>query len=170
MISRAALQVITLALMSACLRAQTQETNDRKRLIGTWELVATVEHMKDGSSRPYQEVGPKGKGYLIYTADGHMCAAGMNPDRPAQKNADKPTDSEKLRAFEGYFSYCGRFQVDTTSQIIYHYPEVALDPNLVGTKQKRPYKFEGDVITFSDHDNTPGIESYAISWRKTPPK
>jgi hypothetical protein len=167
MIRRSSLLAVILILMSAYLLAQSTKSNDRAKMIGTWELSSTVEHMKDGSSRPYQEVGPKGKGYLMYTADGHMCAAGMNPDRPAHKDANKPTDAEKLRAFDGYFSYCGRFEIDTTNHVIYHYPEVALDPSFVGSKQKRPYKFEGDVLTFSDKEETHGVESYAISWKKT---
>src|ERR1700709_2568544 len=90
MIRRSSLLAVILILMSAYLLAQSTKSNDRAKMIGTWELSSTVEHMKEGSSRPYQEVGPKGKGYLMYTADGHMCAAGMNPDRPAHKDANKP--------------------------------------------------------------------------------
>ena len=102
----------------------------------------------------------------MYAADGHMCAAGMNPDRPAWSDANKPTDAEKLRAIEGFFGYCGRYEIDTANRVIYHYPEVALEPGFVGTKQKRPYKFDGETLTFSDKDTTPGIESYAITWKK----
>ena len=36
-----------------------------------------------------------------------MCAAGMNPDRLAWKDINKPTDAEKLRAMDGFFSYRG---------------------------------------------------------------
>jgi hypothetical protein len=68
-----------------------------------------------------------------------------------------------LRAF---FGYCGRYEIDLANHAVYLYPEVAVDPNLVGTSQKRPYKLEGGLLTFSDKDNAPGVESYAISWRK----
>jgi hypothetical protein len=144
--------------------AAAQETHER--IIGSWELVSTEEQMTDGSRRPYTDVGPKGKGYLIYTADGHMCATGMNPDRPAWSDVNKPTEAEKLRAMEGFFGYCGRYKIDTANHVIYHYPEVALDPNLVGTEQKRPYTLNNDLLTFSDKDTTPGVKSYAIRWRK----
>src|SRR5438046_1397299 len=35
------------------------------QFLGTWKLVSTEEKLKDGSSRPYQDVGPRGAGYLI---------------------------------------------------------------------------------------------------------
>jgi hypothetical protein len=74
----------------------------------------------------------------MYTSDGHMCAAGMNPDRPVWDDVNKPTDAERLRAMEGFFGCCGRCKVDSANHVIYHYPEVALDPKFVGTVQKRP--------------------------------
>jgi hypothetical protein len=136
-------------------------------IVGTWELVSTEEHMADGSKRPYQDIGASRKGYLMYTADGHMCAAGMNPDRPAWKDRNKPIDAEKLRAIEGFFAYCGRYEIDVANHAIYHYPEVAWMPNFVGTKQQRPYKFDGELLTFlGKTTNRPGVESWAITWRK----
>ncbi len=164
--------VIVLALTACLLGAAWQADNDssvRSRIVGTWELVSTVEYMTDGSKRPYPEVGSNGKGFLMYTADGHMCAAGMNPDRPAWHDSNKPTDAEKLRAMEGFFGYCGRYEIDAASHTIYHYPEVALEPGFVGTRQKRPYTFDGEILTFSDKDTTPGVERYEISWKKARP-
>jgi lipocalin-like protein len=170
MIRRVGLLVAALSLMVAGLPAGTRKENNaekvRARLVGTWKLVSTEETMADGSKRPYPDVGPKGAGYLIYTADGHMCAAGMNPDRPAWKDVNQPTDAEKLRAVDGFFGYCGRYEIDSASHAIYHLPEVAMDPNFVGTRQKRPYTFAGDLLTLSDKDTTPGVESYVITWKK----
>jgi hypothetical protein len=172
MVHQATLLVV-LTLTATCLpSAAGQEdtaSSVRARIIGTWELVSTTEYMADGSKRPYPDVGPNGKGFLIYTADGHMCAAGMNPDRPAWKDVNHPTDAEKLRAMDSFFGYCGRYEIDIATHTIYHYPEVALEPGFVGSKQKRPYKFEGEILTFSDKDTTPGVERYAISWKKVKP-
>lgn len=158
------------ALLGVCSVAESQKKDSardvRARIVGTWELVATEERMTDGSKRAYLDVGPRGKGFLIYTADGHMCAAGMNPDRPAWQDVDKPTETEKLRAMDGFFGYCGRYEIDAINHVIYHYPEVALDPNAVGTKQPRPYKFDAEKLTFSDKDAAHGIVSYAITWKR----
>jgi ketosteroid isomerase-like protein len=91
----------------------------------------------------------------------------MNPDRPRWKDVNKPTEIEKLSAIDGFFGYCGRYEIDTLNHAIYHFPEVALDPNAIGTKQIRPYKFDSGILTFSDDKDTPpGVESYAIRWKK----
>jgi len=92
-------------------------SNVREQIIGTWELVSAEEHMTDGSKRPFPIMGASGKGYLMYSADGYMFAAGMNPDRPAWKDGNKPTDTEKLRAIEGFFAYYGRYEIDEAKQL-----------------------------------------------------
>jgi len=170
MIRATAILVFTFSLIvlnSSAERPKKEDaSNDQARMIGAWSLVSTEERLTDGTKRPYLDVGPKGKGYLIYSADGHMCATGMNPDQPAWKDGNKPTDAEKLRAMDGFFGYCGRYEVDTANQVMYHYPEVALDPSFVGSKQKRPYTFDEDLLTFSDREKMPGVEGYTITWKK----
>jgi hypothetical protein len=74
----------------------------RERFLGTWELVSTEYRYTDGTRRPYPDVGPHAKGYLMYALDGHMCAQLINPDRPAWKEAGHPTDAEKISAFDGF--------------------------------------------------------------------
>jgi hypothetical protein len=151
----------------AAQRDQDSVSNVREQIIGTWELVSAEEHMTDGSKRPFPIMGASGKGYLMYSGDGYVFAAGMNPDRPAWKDGNKPTDTEKLRAIEGFFAYCGRYEIDEARQVIYHYPEVAWMPNFVGTKQERPYRFDGELLTFSGNaTNEPEVESWTIRWRK----
>src|ERR1700722_3327403 len=172
MMRQASLITISFVSIVTCLIGQARKDDGKSenppRIIGTWELVSTEEQLTDGSKRPYLDVGPRGQGYLMYTADGHMCAAGMNPDRLRWKDVNTPTETEKLRAIDGFFGYCGRYEIDTSNHAIYHYPEVAVDPNAVGTKQIRPYSFDSGILTFSDKDTTPGVESYAIRWKKMP--
>ena len=139
----------------------------RSRLVGTWELVSTEDHLKDGSTRTYPDAGPHGKGFLIYTADGYMCAQLMNPDRPKWKNEDEPTEAEKISAFEGFSSYCGKFEVNETESVVYHLPQTASWPAFVGSRQRRPFTLRGELLTFADKiSNEPGVESYLIVWRK----
>jgi hypothetical protein len=148
-------------------RAQANTGGARERLIGTWELVSTEDRMSDGSKQPFQDFGPHAKGYLMYAADGHMSAQLMNPDRAKWKDEKKPTPEEKAKAFEGFAAYAGRFEVDEEKQIVYHLPDVALSADLLGTRQARPYFFDGDLLTFSGKmEGVPGVESYSITWRK----
>ena len=141
----------------------------RERFLGTWELVSTEYLYADGTRRPYPDVGPHGKGYLMYALDGRMCAQLMNSDRPPWKEAGHPTDAEKISAFDGFFAYCGRYEVDEAKHVMIHFPDVALWPGFVGSKQPRPYSFSdsGDLLTFSDKEtDEPGAESYSITWKK----
>ncbi len=139
----------------------------RDRFIGAWQLVSTEYTMKDGSKRPYPEVGANGRGYLMYTADGHMCAQLVNSNRILWRDPSRPTVAEKVAAMDGLGAYCGRFEVDESKHVVYHYPEVAWQPNFEGTKQPRPYVFEKDLLTFSDkEEGEPGAVSYAIVWRR----
>jgi len=88
------------------------ETAARDRLVGTGELVSAEYMMKDGSKRPYPDVGRNGRGYLIYTSDGHICVQWVSGERPAWKDATHPTAAEKVAAIDGLSAYCGRFKID----------------------------------------------------------
>ena len=140
----------------------------RVQFVGAWKLVSTEEKLKDGSSRPYQDLGPRGTGYLIYTADGHMCAELSGADRPKWKVP--PTPAEKLAAMDTFSAYCGRFAVDEVNHVMWHYPELALNPNFVGTEQRRPYRFEANRLIFSDKqaqdDDDKTVDRWTIVWEK----
>ena len=58
------------------------EAEIRDRIVGTWKLVSTEQILKDGTTRPYPTYGSHGKGFLMYSRDGYMCADPVNPDRP----------------------------------------------------------------------------------------
>ena len=141
------------------------------KLVGTWVLVSARDRMKDGRERFYPELGAHGKGYLVYTADGHMCAQLMNPDRPKWKEFDKPTEAEKIAAIDGFSSYCGRYEVDEEKGVLVHLPELAWSPNYVGTRQLRPYTLQDGLLTFAGKPlDEPEVESYLITWRRADTK
>jgi hypothetical protein len=141
------------------------------KLVGTWVLVSARNRMKDGSERFYPDLGAHGKGYLVYTADGHMCAQLMNPDRPKWKEFAKPTEAEKISAIDGFSAYCGRYEVDEEKGTLVHLPELAWSPNYVGTRQLRPYTLQDDLLTFAGRPlDEPEVESYSITWRRADTK
>ena len=146
-------------------RADTTATV-RSRFLGTWKLVSSEEKLRDGTARPFKELGPHGVGYLIYAADGHMCAVITNPDRP--KWDDPPTAAQQTAAIDGFVAYCGRYEIDEVQHVMWHYPEVAWKPDWVGTKQARPYRWDGDRLIFSDKwpDDGQGIDRWTIVWEK----
>ena len=139
----------------------------RSQFLGTWKLVSSEETLKDGTVRPFRELGPHGVGYLIYAADGHMCAVLTNPDRPRWD--DPPTAAQATAAIEGLAAYAGRFEIDEANHVMWHYPEVAWKPDYVGTEQARPYRFDGDRLIFSGKapEASPDADRWTIVWVKT---
>ncbi|HTS38172.1 MAG TPA: lipocalin-like domain-containing protein [Candidatus Solibacter sp.] len=143
------------------------ESEIRDQLVGTWKLVSAEETLKDGTTRPYPFLGPRGKGVLMYQRNGYMCANLVNPDRPKWVDTEHPTNEEKLAAAGGAFAYCGRYEIDVKQRQIIHIPEVASDPGFVGSRQVRPYSFEGARLVFSDvqHGGS-SVARWKIVWEK----
>jgi hypothetical protein len=113
--------------------------------IGAWRLVSVETHREDGSLYRRGER----TGYLIYSPEGFMSVSFMKEGRSLFVSGDirGGTPFEKLEAFDGYVSYCGRFEVDGNRVI--HDIEVSLFPNWVGERQERFYSFDGDRLTLS---------------------
>ena len=162
---------LMLALFASVLCAQAfgqSEADVRNRLVGTWKLVSTEETLKDGSTRPFRQFGPHGKGFLMYQADGCMCANLVDPDRAKWADSRRPTHEESIAAGERTFAYCGRFEINVEKQQVIHLPEVATDPGYVGSHQIRPYRFEGDKLVLGDVvKDDPEVSRWKIVWEKT---
>jgi hypothetical protein len=78
-----------------------------------------------------------------------MSVTFMKEGRPEFASGDiwGGTIEEKVAAFDGYVSYCGRYEVKESRVI--HRIEVSLFPNWVGDDQERAYEFDGDRLTLS---------------------
>lgn len=143
------------------------EADVRDRIVGTWKLISTGETLKDGSTRPFPAFGPQAKGLLMYQREGYMCAVLTNPDRLKWNDPKHGTAEEKLAAAEGTFSYAGRYEIDVKLEQIIHLPELASAPGYAGSRQIRPYRFEGDRLVFSDVErNDPAVARWKIVWEK----
>jgi hypothetical protein len=147
-------------------RPPNDQEETRRKIAGTWKLVHEERTLKDGSKAQY--FGPNGKAFLIYSADGHMCVVGMDPDRPKWEHPEKPTQAEKASAFDGSDGYCGPYEIDTKHNQLVHLPEVSTGPGYVGTRQIRPYRIEGDRMILSGGPvaDEPDIVTWKIVWEK----
>ena len=142
------------------------ESAIRRKIVGTWKLVSEENTLKDGSKT--HDYGPKGKGFLMYSADGYMCAVEMNPNRPKWKNPAEPTQQEKAEAFDGSYGYCGAYEIDTKHSQLVHLPEVSTGPGYLGTRQIRPYKFDGNRMILSGGavEDQPEIAWWTVVWER----
>jgi len=158
--------LIGFVLCTASAFGQT-ESEIRDQIVGTWKLVSTEETTKDGTTRPFPAFGPHAKGFLMYQRDGHMCAELMNPDQAKRADPLHPTAVERAAAADGVFAYCGRYEIDAQQKRIVHLPDVATDPGYVGSRQVRPFSFEGGRLILSDEEkNGPSVARWKLVWEK----
>lgn len=119
----------------------------RSRLIGTWRLVSFHEERNSG-----EIVSPtEDQGQLIYTAEGRMSAQLMHASRARFAKGDwrEATAEERVRAWLEYFAYYGTFSIDEEKRAVIHHVEGSSFPNLVGTRQVRYFRFEGERLVLN---------------------
>jgi hypothetical protein len=70
--------------------------------------------------------------------------------------------------FDNTYAYCGRYEIDEKQNVLVHLPEVATGPSYVGSRQLRPYRFDGNRLILSGGPNreSPDIVSWQIIWEK----
>ncbi len=124
---------------------------DSNPFVGTWKLISWEITQPDGTI--FYPFGQKAVGYLIYTADGHMSAEIMDPDRQQSDphfpletaTAQTLPDSDRARAYSTYLSYCGTYTVDDNT--VTHHVKAGLIPSWTGSDQARHFKFDHDLLT-----------------------
>ena len=160
---------LMLATVARPMQSQSKESQQtvRDKIVGTWTLVSTEERLRDGTTRPYPDLGSNASGYLMYSNDGHMCAMLMKPSRPKWNDDIYPSDAEKLTAGSGFTAYCGAYSIDEKVHVITHHPELSYSPNFIGTDQPRPYRFEGNRLVFSGTEKDGEVERWTIVWEKS---
>lgn len=139
-------------------------------LVGAWRLVSwTIEYPASG--RVTQPFGAAPEGLLMYSADGHMSAAMQRPGRTRLSRADPNavSDAEKAAAFAGYLQYSGTWSVADGNVV--HAVELAMNPNLIGTRQVRHVSLEHDRLELRAEEplEAPGqVRRHRILWRRAP--
>lgn len=93
-------------------------------------------------------LGEDAVGQLIYLASGRMSVQFMRKDRPkfASGDAWRGTLEEERAAFEGFFSYAGRYTIDSARGTVTHHIEISAAPNYVGTDVVRTFTMQGNRI------------------------
>jgi Lipocalin-like domain len=134
-------------------------------LIGTWALESWSLVYEDGRSAEYP-LGRDAIGRIMYTGDGHVSAMLM---RAGRKPLSDMTDQSKAQAWDDCFAYTGRFEV--RDQVAYHSIEVATNPALVGVTSPRHILLDGNRLTLSGPDFSPGSpRHHRIIWRRPKPE
>lgn len=117
--------------------------------------------------RVTEPFGAGATGLLLYTADGRMSATIMAAGRApfAAANPRAATRAERADAFDGYFSYAGRWRL--VGGRVLHEVEVALNPGLVGSRQWREAKLVGRRLVLSvEEGEGAAARRHELGWRR----
>jgi hypothetical protein len=134
-------------------------------LIGGWACHRWTISYEDG--RVTEPFGTSPVGFILYTADGFMAATIMKAGRKAfaARTPREASVEERAAAFDGYFSYAGRWRL--VDGRIEHLVSVALNPGLIGTSQWREATLDAGTLTLSvDEHTVHGVRRHAIEWRR----
>jgi len=139
------------------------------QLVGAWQLVDWRIEGSRGSSRPF---GAGAGGVLVYTADGWMSATMWVAARTPWSAASARQASVESRATAAneYLAYCGRWRLE--GDIVEHRIEGSLNPSLIGTRQLRRARLEGDrlLLTADESDAASGAaRRHVIEWCRPGP-
>ena len=141
----------------------------KAQFIGTWKLVSWKVEQADGEVTD-SPLGPNPLGWIMYQPGGRMCVAVMRPDRPrfASNNLMEATPEETKIGFEGYYSYCGSYEVNERERFIIHHLQLSWFPNWVETDQKRHFEFTGNRLTLKTPPVTVmgAIEVHSLVWER----
>lgn len=140
-------------------------TLEAERLVGAWQLQHWQVVYEDGTTT--EPFGPGAEGLLLYTADGWMSACIMAGGR-ARLSSGNPREApefERAAAFDGYFSYAGRWRI--LDRRVQHEVTVALNPGLVGTLQLRDAQLTERELTLSAEESARGgTRLHRLTWRR----
>ena len=142
---------------------KTEADRTREKLLGTWLLVSW--EARDASGAVTYPLGEDAVGQISYDVAGRMSAQLMRRNQAhfAGDDWQQARVEEKAAAWSGYFGYFGTYTIDERARAVTHHIEGSWFPNLVGTKQIRYYRFEGDRLVL-DADTAWG--QVRIVWEK----
>ena len=133
-------------------------------LEGSWHLLAWQIEQDGRVTHPF---GEDATGLLHYTEDGGMAACIARAGRPrwSTGNPRKAPDSERLAAFESFFHYAGRWRIERDGEgtFVVHSVTHSLNPDFVGSEQRRKVELDGDRLTLSAPE---GPRHHRLRWRR----
>lgn len=115
------------------------------RLVGHWQLVSFTEERDDGST--FDVFGPEPKGFITYTASGHMSVVFASGARQPYSGAwSGVTDTHKAANYDALVAYSGRY-TDHGDRVVHHV-DVCWIPNWEGRDLERfvDYLPDGRVV------------------------
>jgi len=148
-------------------RAYAQSSAVKQDIIGTYTLVL-VDNIKADGGRIHL-YGDAPQGILMLDRSGNYSLQIVSANRPrfAAGDKSKGTDEENKLAVAGSNAHFGTYTIDGVKHTITFNIDHASFPNWEGTKQVRPFEFDGAMLKYSvPAPTTGGAVTGEVSWRK----
>ena len=146
-----------------------------ERLIGAWRLVS-LETVRPNGEVIYPFFGRHPEGLLMYDRSGWMSVQIVADPKPTVPLSDSREGfvaapaSEKVRAIDGYYAYCGTWTVDPTGQTVTHHIRQSLSPGERGEEAVRRLSLDGDRLTLVAKAHEMGEDhERRLVWQRVPP-
>jgi hypothetical protein len=135
----------TLVLLAAIVATGVPVQAEDNTLVGTWRLVSFDREIV-ATKEVIHAFGGHATGFATYTADGRYMSLIVDSTRkpPAQPMA---TDAEAISLYRTMNAFAGSYRVEGDT-IIYHF-DITWNQIESGEEQKRPFKIEGDRLSFT---------------------
>lgn len=155
-----------LVLLVTGAQSPSQGDGIARQLVGRWKLVSLDAVRPSGEV--IREWGQNPTGYLNYDATGFVSVQFMRDSRRATQTRELTPD-ERREAFESYYAYYGKFDVDEQEGSVTHHVQGSLRPYEVGADLKRFFKLSGDRLDLSTPPQQ--LESgerrvYRLTWER----
>ncbi len=134
--------------------------NDTIDLSGCWHLKAwTISYSDDRTTT--MPFGEQPIGFIMYTKEGWMSASICRRDRSGFSQSlglRHQPDTVLANAYRDYFHYAGPYVIE--GDTVLHTVEQSLNPDFVGSVQKRQIELQGDRLCLSGVDSIGEVQRY----------
>lgn len=143
-------------------------------LVGAWKLVS-IQYASPQGPAVDDLFGPNPAGLIIYDRSGWLSVQIVTSNRPEMKQPDSRTNgvmtTEQAQlsaaAFNSYYAYFGKWELDEQTGIVTHRLEASLLPWETGLVLRRQAKLDGDRLTLMAHYTRHGVEYIrTLVWKR----
>ena len=126
----------------------------KEQIIGTWRLISQHTEYPDGRIEITRGENPHG--ILMYDAQGNMSVQLLRNAEPMLQHTDITSFETAMEQYHGYF---GTYDLLEEEGVVYHNVIGAAFLPYQGTRQRREFKLEGDMLKLSSRATTAGDDT-----------
>jgi hypothetical protein len=131
----------------------------RDKFVGAWRLVS-IETVRPNGEVIYPFYGKHPEGLIMYDRNGWMSVQIVSdppptvPTSSSREETIAASPSEKAKALDGYYAYCGTWTLDLANATVTHHIRQSLYPGERGEDAVRHFVLDGDrlILTAKAHE------------------